>query len=79
METPKTSPIAAFDKRTKTVWTQADIIERHCPTCAASALVQLKGQLLAEQPDGTNIVCHPSFGGCNGGFEMPALNPFGSQ
>lgn len=73
-----TTPIAVADTKTKTVWTPADILERDCPTCGARALVMLTGALLKAQPDGTNIVCHPGFGGCNGGFEMPALSPFGA-
>ena len=73
------TPLAAVHTKPKTVWTPEDVIDRPCPTFGAYALVLLKGKLLAEQPDGTNIVGSPGFAGCNCGFEMPALNMFGQQ
>lgn len=41
-----------------------------CPTCHAVAVVSLPPPLLKEQRDGTTHVCHPAFGGCNGGFTI---------
>jgi hypothetical protein len=45
-------------------------IERCCPLCGVRAIVALPAVLLAEQPDDTTHVCHPSLGGCNHGFAL---------
>lgn len=42
-----------------------------CPFCYTPAVCPLPPPLLAEQPDDTTHVCHPSFGGCNQGFAKP--------
>ena len=47
------------------------IVPRPCPICRADGtLVGLPAPILKKQPDKTNVVCHPAFGGCNHGFEL---------
>lgn len=41
-----------------------------CPLCSVRAVVPLTPRQIAEQPDDTTHVCHPSFGGCNHGFAV---------
>lgn len=43
---------------------------RVCPVCGVYAICLLPPRLLAQQPDDTNVVCHPKHGGCNHGFEL---------
>ena len=43
-------------------------VDRMCPQCGAFAVIALPPPILAEQPDDTTHVCHPSAGGCNHGF-----------
>ena len=77
MEAP--APLAVVNKKTKTVWTRADIIERPYPICGAQALVMPLGKLLPQATGWNEHQGHVGFGGCNSGFEIPALNPFGQQ
>ena len=50
-----------------------------CPLCGAlDAVVQLPPPVLAEQPDETTHVCHPSLGGCNVGYARSSSAPAGS-
>lgn len=59
------------------VWSAEDIL-RDCPLCGAHAIVELTPRLKALQPDGTTLVCHPGFGGCNTGFIADAMEPVGT-
>lgn len=63
-----TAPFAVATKQGD-VWTPEDIL-RDCPLCGAHAIVELTPRLKKLQPDGTTLVCHPGFGGCNTGFEL---------
>lgn len=53
----------------------ADAIAVLCPFCTTYAVVKLTPAQLAQQPDGTTHVCHPTLGGCNHGFAMEADSP----
>lgn len=51
-------------------------VECRCQLCGVAAICALPKPLREKQPDGTTHVCHPSFGGCNHGFELvlPAMD-----
>jgi len=46
------------------------VLPEACPFCGKRRIVVLPPPVVAQQPDGTTHVCHPSIGGCNHGFEM---------
>lgn len=46
------------------------VLPQACQLCGKQALTILPPPVLKRQPDRTNVVCHPSLGGCNHGFEM---------
>ena len=62
----------ATTKREVDLWSADDII-RDCPFCKVHAIVELTPRLKALRPDGTTLVCHPGFGGCNQGFTVDGM------
>lgn len=57
----------------KQTW-ECMVLPNDCPLCKKPAtLVALPLPELEKQPDGTNVVCHPALGGCNHGFDSPAV------
>jgi hypothetical protein len=46
-----------------------------CDTCGAMALIEVSEKHdgpVMDFTDGTNVYCHPIYGGCDGGFNAPA-------
>ena len=39
-----------------------------CPRCWVRAVLPLDARMLAQQPDETTHVCHPTLDGCNQGY-----------
>lgn len=69
-------PAAALPAGTPFLWhakgetTHTTPLTQPCPLCGVRAVCPLPPALLAEQPDETTHVCHPSLGGCNHGFAL---------
>ena len=49
--------------------------EERCPFCGRKTVVRLPAPILAEQPDDTTHICHPTIGGCNQGFSVLETRP----
>lgn len=54
---------------------KCQVLPQTCPICKAKGtLVGLPPPILKQQPDDTNVVCHPNLKGCNHGFSLDVPN-----